>query len=781
MLEAKLIGYKNMFKKIKIGALNDHFDILGGGTVHSFKFLEYLKRYYDIDVYVPQNPKTKEWMEKYLNLDIDGLSFYRYTKGIGKKYPYIFLNISHWKAEESNALKKFMLVFFPQFYFPIDEDYQLLANSKYTKEQIEKRWKILPERIDIVYPPIMTFQFKPLRKTNSIIHVSRIAYPRIEADKGHRQMIETFKKIHDAGHEWTFHLVGQIQDHEYYHELQALASNYPIFFHINIPFKELQILYGDAKIYWHMTGVTMPNEVGAQEHFGMTIVEAMAAGCVPISLNTGGPKEIIENQKNGFLVDNLKGLESVTKFLIKNPSRLSRISNQAIKRAKYFDEKVSKQKLYSIISKTDKVSIIILCWNNSRYTKECVKQLYKVTPPGFELILVDNGSTDNTRDVINTLQKEYTNRSQIKCLYLKDNLGFAKGNNAGLTEATRSYVCYLNNDTLPQYGWLEKMIDVLEIKEKAGIVGARLYFPKKSDETDWIVQHAGITFETKEPKHIGGRKQDVYVRHGGIEEVEAVTGACMLVRKKLAKFNEKFIKGYYEDIDLCLRIREKGYKVYINHEAKLIHYEGKSQDILKQQNKIKFATINQQNKKLFHKLWDKKIKNLPEISKLIDTKGTFMIKDIEIGGGEKPLYPDYTQVDLRKLSISKYQNDARLLPFPSNSLDNICSCYMLQCLPKNEAQRALREWYRCLKPGGKLELHIPDLDEVMRFFISTQDENLLDEIYGKQEHELDYYQYGWTFQTIDKLLSKINFVRISYTKNPKDKPYALSIIAYKPK
>jgi predicted SAM-dependent methyltransferase len=104
---------------------------------------------------------------------------------------------------------------------------------------------------------------------------------------------------------------------------------------------------------------------------------------------------------------------------------------------------------------------------------------------------------------------------------------------------------------------------------------------------------------------------------------------------------------------------------------------------------------------------------------------------------------------------------------------------MLQCLSKAGAEEALKEWYRCLKPGGRLELHVPDLDLIVRQFISTKEHQFLEEIYGKQEYELDYYQTGWTFETLDNLLTRVNFVRVSKIDTPKHRPYALSIIAYK--
>jgi len=432
------------------------------------------------------------------------------------------------------------------------------------------------------------------------------------------------------------------------------------------------------------------------------------------------------------------------------------------------------------VEKNDKVSIIILCWNNVRYTEACVEQLYKVTSPGFELILVDNFSTDNTKNVISALKEKYRKQGHsIKCLFHEKNLGFAKGNNNALKIATKPYICFLNNDILPQYNWLEKMVDVLKVKPKAGVVGARLYFPKDL-KRGWVIQHAGITFINGEPKHIGRNQEDAYVKQAGIKEVEAITGACMLVRRKLARFNEEFIRGYYEDVDLCLRIRKRGYKIYVNHEAKLVHYEGVSHDIAKEENRSNFDEITLRNEALFHSLWDERIKRLPQISERTDTSRISHVKKIEIGGGINPLYYNYGQVDLRKIFNVKYVNDARMLPFPSNSLSDICSCYMLQCLTGREAEIALIEWHRCLKFGGKLELHVPDLEKVMKVFISTKNESLLREIYGEQKHELDHYKYGWTFQTLNKLLSKTNFIKTTRIKSLKNKPYSLSVIAYKP-
>lgn len=763
----------NFFKKIKVGVLNDHFDQLGGGTTHSFKILEFLKKYYDVEVFIPRTAKEPEWIKSMLNMNLDGVKFYPYQKGIGKKYDYMFLNVSHWKAEETNAFKKFMIVFFPQFFFPTF-DYHLLANSEYTKKNILKRWNKKSEQVSVLYPPIQTEKFTSGEKKNIILHVSRLASPRPEADKGHLQMIQAFKEMNLK--DWEFHIVGEPQDMPYYKTLRSQAGNAKIVFHEKATFNKLRQLYSQAKIYWHMTGISMPNEAGAQEHFGMTIVEAMASGCVPVVFNSGGPKEIIENGVSGILVDDIRDLQQNTKALTRNRGLLEEMSVNAMERSKTFDEKEIEQQFYNLVAKTNKVSIIMIGWNNSKFTKECVDRLYEVTPKGFQLILVDNASDDNTWKVMQDLEKKYPN---IKAIHSDKNLGFAGGNNLGLKQATGEYICFLNNDTLPQWGWLEQMIDVLETDEDAAIVGARLYFPEKNGK--WTIQHAGVEFKTgMVPKHIGRFVEDSLVSNRGIEEVEAVTGACMLVRRKFAKFNETFERGYYEDTDMCLRVREAGFKVLINHDAKLIHYEGTSQDILKKKDKVGFDAVSKKNLESFNKIWKDKFKDLPKIKKTtMKIREGKKVTGVEIGGGETPLYPNYEQVDLRPLKNVKYQNDARVLPFPENSIKHLVACYVLQCMNRKQAEIAIREWYRVLEPGGQLEIHVPDIRIALKAFSVDEEEKWLTEIYGEQKHELDYYKTAWTFDSLDKLLSKINFVRVGAGSKPKHRQNAISITGYK--
>ncbi|MDR5702659.1 MAG: glycosyltransferase family 2 protein [Thermofilaceae archaeon] len=220
-------------------------------------------------------------------------------------------------------------------------------------------------------------------------------------------------------------------------------------------------------------------------------------------------------------------------------------------------------------------SIIIPVHNNLHLTKtclECIRQ--NSTGVEYEVIVIDNGSTDGTREFLHIEQKA----GRLRAIFSDTNLGFAKACNLGAREALGKYVVLLNNDTEPLKGWLQSLLDVAEGDEKIAAVGAKLLYP------DGTVQHAGVAFSPDgfypiTPVHIyqGAPGDAPYVNRQ--REFQAVTAACMLIRKNiflaLGGLDETFVNGY-EDVDFCLRARECGYKVVYNPGAVVVHHESKT-------------------------------------------------------------------------------------------------------------------------------------------------------------------------------------------------------------
>ncbi|HET9732182.1 MAG TPA: glycosyltransferase family 2 protein [Acidimicrobiales bacterium] len=219
-------------------------------------------------------------------------------------------------------------------------------------------------------------------------------------------------------------------------------------------------------------------------------------------------------------------------------------------------------------------SIIIPLYNKAEYTEACLVALAAVTQPGtYELVLVDNGSTDGTGALLGTLGPD------SRIIRNPTNLGFAKACNQGAAVATGRHLVFLNNDTEPHPGWLEPLVQILDSEPDVGIVGAKLLFP------DGLVQHAGVWMVTNERwDSLDGYHRlyrtvpdDPLVNERA--DLPAVTGACMAVRREAFTAAGGFDEAYWngnEDVELCLRARAAGYRVVYDPRSTLTHHESVS-------------------------------------------------------------------------------------------------------------------------------------------------------------------------------------------------------------
>src|SRR3989338_7331029 len=170
----------------------------------------------------------------------------------------------------------------------------IIYNSKFTRNHSLKNWPLFSK---VIYPPVDTESIKPLKKKKYILSVGRFfGYLK---DKKHGFLIETFKKLCNDKllKEWSLQLVGSASkgDKPYVDELKKQASGFPVNFYPNLEYSELTKLYGQSSIYWHASGYGESDPV-KMEHFGISTVEAMAAGCVPVVIGKGGQTEIVEDQ-----------------------------------------------------------------------------------------------------------------------------------------------------------------------------------------------------------------------------------------------------------------------------------------------------------------------------------------------------------------------------------------------------------------------------------------------------------------------------------------------------
>ena len=215
-------------------------------------------------------------------------------------------------------------------------------------------------------------------------------------------------------------------------------------------------------------------------------------------------------------------------------------------------------------------SVIIPVWNRCELTRQCLEALAKTTNGvSWELIVVDNRSTDDTAAFLSTL------RGDVRIIRNEDNLGFAKACNQGAQAAKGKHLVFLNNDTVPLDGWLRALVREVDEHSEVGIVGSKLLY------ADGTIQHAGVALNREQcfPYHVyhsfAGDSPAVNKRR----EFQVVTGACLLIRRSLFEeaggFDEGFRNGF-EDVDLCLKVCQKGHRVVYQPRSVLYHLESQT-------------------------------------------------------------------------------------------------------------------------------------------------------------------------------------------------------------
>ena len=212
---------------------------------------------------------------------------------------------------------------------------------------------------EILYPPVDVEVYDPGReKKNVILNVGRFFSG--SHNKKHLVLIEAFKRLCREGLEgWELHLAGGVAPGkvhaEYLDRVQRRAQGYPIFIHTDIPFPKLKQLYEEASIYWHASGYGENENRNPIrfEHFGITTVEAMAAGCVPVVIAKAGQLETVEHGRSGFLWKDLQELKEYTLKVINEPETRASLSKHAIQRSREFDQASFKRRLLELISSID--------------------------------------------------------------------------------------------------------------------------------------------------------------------------------------------------------------------------------------------------------------------------------------------------------------------------------------------------------------------------------------------------------------------------------------------
>ncbi len=240
-----------------------------------------------------------------------------------------------------------------------------------------------------------------------------------------------------------------------------------------------------------------------------------------------------------------------------------------------------------------KVSIIILGFNQVAYTRKCIESICGFTRQNYELILIDNGSSDGTADFFHSVK-------DAKVIINAENLGVAKGWNQGLRQATGDYVLIFNNDTIVVPNWLENMVRLAESNSDIGMVGPRsnnISGPQKIES----VPYASESASAEEIRRYAQRWEAEHDLQA--IEFERLVGFCLLIRRevqmRIGFFDERYGKGNFEDDDYCLRMRYHGLRLLIAHDSFVHHYGSVSY----RQSSVDWTALMQQNQEKFRRKW----------------------------------------------------------------------------------------------------------------------------------------------------------------------------------
>jgi GT2 family glycosyltransferase len=224
--------------------------------------------------------------------------------------------------------------------------------------------------------------------------------------------------------------------------------------------------------------------------------------------------------------------------------------------------------------KISKVSIIVLNWNGCNDTLECLDSIANINYENFEVIVVDNGSTDNS---VKQIEEKF---SSVTLLQTHKNLGYAGGNNVGIQHALNTaaeYVLILNNDTIVDPEILSSFIEVAKILPEAAIFGAKNYY--YSDPYKIWSYGALWSGEINDFVLLGNGVVDNEGNFEAVSEIEIAVGSSIFASAKALRtiglFDERFFL-LHEESDLSFRAKESGYKVICVPKAKVWHKVSRS-------------------------------------------------------------------------------------------------------------------------------------------------------------------------------------------------------------
>lgn len=317
---------------MKIGFYSPYLDSFGGGERYTLTLAAHWAKTHDVTIFW-EGQKIKDEARKRLNIDISSARVIPWVRVFATLTLDCLFVLSDGSVPVSFARRNILHLQLP---FPrlaasdrkLARYSSVVVNSRFTADHVDPR---LFSKTSVIYPPVAAISGSSRPKQKIILSVGRFS-----PLKKQEVMIDAFKKAGLDG--WKLVLVGGLLpgDARYFGELEKKIRQSRIELVPNADHTALTDLYRSASVYWHAAGFgeTDPQHM---EHFGISTVEAMSAGVVPVVYAAGGQKEIVEHGKNGFLWESEKDLIVQTKQALSGGKKTEQMRQSAVRRAADFD------------------------------------------------------------------------------------------------------------------------------------------------------------------------------------------------------------------------------------------------------------------------------------------------------------------------------------------------------------------------------------------------------------------------------------------------------------
>lgn len=340
---------------MRAAIVNPYLDTLGGGERYSLAVAKTLANAgYKVDIEWKER-RIKKDLEERFGIDLTGVNFVKDVKR-GDGYEVCFWvsdgsiptlrarkNILHFQVPFHGVNGRTLLNRMKLFRIN-----KIVVNSFFTKGFIDKEYGV--DSL-VIYPPVSISQIKSKRKENKILFVGR--FSQLTQAKNQDVLVKAFRVFSKDYPDWELILAGGVEVGvgDFIEKLKKLSEGYPIIIRKSLSFKEILELYGKARIFWSAAGfgVNEEKEPEKVEHFGITTVEAMAAGAVPIVYGAGGHKEIVAQSQTGFLWKSQRELLGFTRELIEKRGLMTRMSDSAKKGSQVYEEERFEQEFLDLL------------------------------------------------------------------------------------------------------------------------------------------------------------------------------------------------------------------------------------------------------------------------------------------------------------------------------------------------------------------------------------------------------------------------------------------------